>query len=270
MKLQQHELTLAKRQRCKRIEHRCATLGILEHVTRGPIVHGILPQAVPAPAPSLTQLIQGRIASNREQPGARGPTSTIEAQTRTVEPLERERGEILSRRAIAQKRDQIPMHIGSALSEEGIKRGRVEDTLARCRSSPRRWLLGRGHGSAHHPNYDGNGNPSQTNTPAAYHLRCASAFRAARSPERWSRPRAQARQSLLRDASHAMAEGSRTRTYSRSVAASTTPRTAEKVSTAITDNTFHGASELRRWMSEPTQALYKSVHCLNASEPLDG
>src|ERR1022692_115918 len=160
VKLQQHELTLAQGQRCKRINHHCATLHILKHVTRSPIIYKILPQAVAAPAPSLTQLIQSGITSNREQPGSRGAAPRIEAQTRTVKPLERERGEILSRRAITQQRDQIPMHVGSALPEEGIKRGRAKDTLTRCRSSPRRWLLRRGHGSAHHPNYDGDSNPS--------------------------------------------------------------------------------------------------------------
>ena len=162
VKLQQHELALAKRQRRKSITHGCATLHILERVTRGPIVCKILPQVVAAPAPSLTQLIQSGIASNREQPRARGPAPRVEARTRTVEPLERKRREILSRRAIPQKRDQIPMHIAGAPPEEGIERASVEGTLARCRSNPRRWLLGRGHGSAHHPNYDGDGNPSQT------------------------------------------------------------------------------------------------------------
>jgi hypothetical protein len=181
VKLQQHELTLAKRQRCKRIKHRCATLHILKRLTRDPIVYKILPQVVAAPALSLTQLIQSGITSNRKQPGARAAAPTIEAQTRTVEPLERERGEILSRRAIAQKRDQIPMHIGSALPEEGIKRGRVQDTLARCRSGPRQWLLRRGHGSAHHPNYDSDHNPSQAISMASVSSRFPSSGRRIRA-----------------------------------------------------------------------------------------
>ncbi len=196
VKLQQHELALAKRQRCKRIKHRCATLHILKRVTRSTIVYKILPQVVAAPAPSLTQLIQSGITSNREQPGARAAAPTIEAQTRPVEPLERERGEILSRRAIAQKRDQIPMHIGSALPEEGIKRGRVKDTLARCRSAPRQWLLRRGHGSAHHPNYDGERNPSQAIHACCTPPRRASAFLAERASEH--RPRSRTANTAVR------------------------------------------------------------------------
>ena len=159
VELEQHELALAKRQGCERITHRRTTLHALEHISRRPILGKILPQAVAASPPPSTQLIKSGVASNGKQPRARRSPAIVKTRTRTVEPLKRECRRILSRPAITEKGDQIPVNVSRALPEESIERSRVENTLAGRRSSPRRRLIRRGHESAHHPNYDAAGQP---------------------------------------------------------------------------------------------------------------
>ncbi len=169
MELEQHHLSLAQRQRRKRIAHRRAARDVLERLFAVPIAGELVRQLVLGLASTSTQLVERRVTRDREQPGPGGSAAMIQTRARAVEALERKRGHILGRRAVAEQRDGICVHVGPALPEErsegpASRRGGRRDTgdgRGACSSEE-------GTRPAHHPNYVRVADPSHISRPRGH------------------------------------------------------------------------------------------------------
>ena len=82
-----------------------------------PIAGQRLGQLATAAALTAPQLVERRVARDREQPRPGRSATTIQARPGPVEPLERKRGHILGRGSIAEQRDRVRMHVGGAFAE---------------------------------------------------------------------------------------------------------------------------------------------------------
>jgi len=139
VKLEQHDLALTRRQARKRVAYGRTTLDVLKRLCAVAIGGALVLQLMPGLALPPAQLIQRGVTDDREQPRPRRAPTTVKTRARTVEALERKGSHILRCRAIAEQRDGISVHIGSALPEERLEGLGIEG--AGPRSSRGRGIL---------------------------------------------------------------------------------------------------------------------------------
>ena len=114
VELERDDLAVARRQLRQRRAHRGASqrhLGAVLDPGAGDVLRlGHERRQAPAPA----QLVQRRIAGDAEQPRPLLAAPAVEGQPAPIGPLERQRGHVLGRGAVAQQRADIREHIVTA------------------------------------------------------------------------------------------------------------------------------------------------------------
>ena len=81
-------------------------------------------------AAAAAQLVERRVARDREQQRAGAATPRVEPAASTHQPLESERRHVLGARAVPQQREGVAVHIGDRLAIQRFEGRRTEFPMA--------------------------------------------------------------------------------------------------------------------------------------------